>query len=310
MPPDNQSPYGRSSQEQPPYGQPSQGQSPYGWPAEDYGQPSQGQSSYGRTSEPQSPYGRSAESFGGPAEPQSPFGGPAETPSPFGGPAETPSPFGGPAENPSAFGWPAQDQSSQDQSAQGPALYGPASHYGQSLYSSSLYDKPNQDDTATDGASKRKRGPMFWLLAVGLPVVLLGAGGYFVASMNGVGVTTASASPSPTYAVVNVGGEITVKGDPNIINISNGQNCSVKSGPNTDIKEGTPVVVTNSYGKTIARGALTIGTVQGQMDCVFIFQVPGVSAEEKSYGVQIGRRQRMDFNSNQISAPIMLVLGN
>ncbi|MBB5630132.1 hypothetical protein [Sphaerisporangium krabiense] len=292
MPPDNRSAYGRSSQEQPPYGQPSQGQSPYGRPAESYGQPSYGPDS-------QSPYGRSADGFGGP-----------ETQSPFGTPAETQSPFGTPAESPSAFGWPAQDPPSQDQSGQGPALYGPASHYGQSLYSSSLYDDRGQDDTATDVGAKRKRGPMFWLLAIGLPVVLLGAGGYVVASMNGVGDTGASASPSPTVSTLNVGGEITVKGDPNVINISNGQNCSVKSGPNADIKEGTPVVVTNSYGKTIARSALTIGTVQGQMDCVFIFQVPGVSAEEKSYGVQIGRRQRMDLSANQISAPIMLVLGN
>ena len=83
-----------------------------------------------------------------------------------------------------------------------------------------------------------------------------------------------------------------------------------------DIRAGTPVVVTDPAGTTIAVGALDPGVPRRDpantsraTECRFTFGVTGVPGSHRFYGVQVGRRGKLDYTRDSIGRPLGLTFG-
>ena len=83
-----------------------------------------------------------------------------------------------------------------------------------------------------------------------------------------------------------------------------------------DIRAGTQVVVTDPAGTTIAVGALGTGVPRRDpndtsraTECRFPFQVTGVPGGHQFYGLQVGRRGKLDYTRDKIDKPLELTLG-
>lgn len=88
----------------------------------------------------------------------------------------------------------------------------------------------------------------------------------------------------------------------------------VGDGGYDDIHGGTQVVITDSAGATVALGKLDQGkldgTIKGQTadQCKFTFAVPGVPTGKGFYGVEVGKRGRVQYPEQQLFSALALTL--
>lgn len=77
------------------------------------------------------------------------------------------------------------------------------------------------------------------------------------------------------------------------------------AGPNSDLKEGAEVTVTDESGKVVGLGHLGKGslTLKGSIACTFTFSVPDVG-DHSFYGVQIARRDVTRYTKVQLASPL------
>lgn len=75
-----------------------------------------------------------------------------------------------------------------------------------------------------------------------------------------------------------------------------------------DINEGTPVVISGSGDKDLARGELRAGRTHNG-DCVFPFAIRRVAKSEKAYGITVSHRGTLIFTRQELKQPVHLVLG-
>ncbi|MEV5411029.1 hypothetical protein AB0K60_19565 [Thermopolyspora sp. NPDC052614] len=122
--------------------------------------------------------------------------------------------------------------------------------------------------------------------------------------------STSTAAPKP--ANIDIHGTITVTKE-GVFQGSEGEPCHPDSGY-SDIRPGTQVVITDPTGKTIAVGALGNGTNRTRStsylsDCEFPFRVTA-PAGQQFYGVEIGRRGRLQYAADRLGQPLELTLGD
>ncbi|MEO3863693.1 hypothetical protein [Acrocarpospora sp. B8E8] len=108
---------------------------------------------------------------------------------------------------------------------------------------------------------------------------------------------------------------LTVKGAITVTNTAGGGwdspsgVCQLSDGYN-DINEGAQVVVSDASAKTLAIGRLGRGNLTEPFSCSFSFTVSGVPAGEKSYGVEVSHRGRIQYPAAELAQPLALTLGS
>ncbi|WP_307934785.1 hypothetical protein [Salinispora arenicola] len=83
-----------------------------------------------------------------------------------------------------------------------------------------------------------------------------------------------------------------------------------------DLTPGAQVVVTDSGGKTAGVGTLELGKVRADPElgepfkvCEMPFEVTNVPDGERFYGVEVGRRGKVQFDDAQLNTTIRLTIG-
>lgn len=83
-----------------------------------------------------------------------------------------------------------------------------------------------------------------------------------------------------------------------------------------DLTPGAQVVVTDSGGKTAGVGTLELGKVRADPElgepfkvCEMPFEVTGVPEGDRFYGVEVGRRGKIQFDDAQLNTTIRLTIG-
>jgi hypothetical protein len=123
--------------------------------------------------------------------------------------------------------------------------------------------------------------------------------------------------PSPSPSTRTITGTMTIQGWPSGWNV--GLEChggSLSRRGWDDLTPGAQVVVTDSSGKTVGVGILRLGNVRADSElgepfkvCAMPFEVTDVPTGDRFYGVEVGRRGKVQFEDAQLGIPIHLTIG-
>ncbi|MFI6482257.1 hypothetical protein ACIBH1_30295 [Nonomuraea sp. NPDC050663] len=152
------------------------------------------------------------------------------------------------------------------------------------------------------------RGAGFYLLAIGLPALILGGGlgAGSVLALQALPKPTASAEPTQSVpSAFTAQGTITVEASrPG----TKGRSCSTDGGY-SDIREGAQVVITDAKETTLAVGQLAMGYYSDSGKCEFPFSVE-VKSGEAFYGIEVSHRGRLQYSASDMASPLSLSLGD
>lgn len=160
---------------------------------------------------------------------------------------------------------------------------------------------------------KRRRTGRYVLLGLAIATALAGSVGLAYAMGWGLaGDRTEAAAPATSAATVTAYGQMQLSLGGFAWNRSPEQ-CWGHKGYD-DIREGAPVTITDPNGKVIALGKLLPGKPQVSGDratgCLLRFEVDGVPAGLKFYGVEVSHRGSVKFPEDELTGKgVTLSLG-
>jgi hypothetical protein len=150
---------------------------------------------------------------------------------------------------------------------------------------------PDVTELTSQASATPKRKPLgIWIAAA--VVVFVAAGAVLVYTMWPKGF--------------DVTGSLTVSGAGSLAR-STGQTC-VGTGGYSDLHPGTPVVISDASGTTIAIGSLDPAPFGGTT-CVFPFKVAGVPDGHDFYGVAVSNRGRLSYDAARMHQHLSLSIG-
>ncbi|MGP4092949.1 hypothetical protein [Nonomuraea sp. KM90] len=120
-------------------------------------------------------------------------------------------------------------------------------------------------------------------------------------------IPTSPAQVAPPPALLDVSGRVVLKTWPDQVEYGDYPACSGE-GEFADIRQHTPVVVTDASGKTIGVGKLGTG-VHREEGCVFRWAL-AVAPGHDFYGVEVAHRGLSKYSAAQMNLPVELVLGD
>ncbi len=134
----------------------------------------------------------------------------------------------------------------------------------------------------------RRGGKLAWIITAAVVVLALAAAG--------------------AYVLLRPTG-FDVQGTFELSDIDTARAGCIGQGGYSDITGHDQVVVTDAAGKTVAIGRVVKGTTDGET-CEYTFLVPDVPSGLGFYGVEVGRRGRVQYNEEQIRQGVKLTLGS